>query len=103
MHISRATENGIFLVMANAPADAKNITSSSQSHGNSKIVHPDGNVLAEARHFEERLVTATIETNDATRWIAKRSLNDKNLLSAWLRRGVRLVGAGRSRRVRQAV
>ena len=31
------------LVMANAPADADNLHSPSQSHGNSMIVHPDGN------------------------------------------------------------
>ena len=51
MPISRATENSIYLVMANAPADADNMRGASQSHGNSKIIHPNGNVLAEAGYF----------------------------------------------------
>jgi len=91
MPIARAAENGIYLVMANAPANAADITSHSQSHGNSKIVHPDGNVLDEARFFEERLVTATIDTDAATRWVAQRALSDDTILAAWLRDGLRLV------------
>ena len=94
MPIARATENGIFLVMANAPADPENITSKSQSHGNSKIVHPDGNVLCEAGHFDERLVTATIETRIAKRSIARRSINDDTILRQWMRLGARMVEKG---------
>ena len=96
MPIARATENGIFLVMANAPADRDNIASGSQSHGNSKVVHPDGNVLAEAGHFEETLVAATIETRDATRGCAKRSVNDETVLRQWMRLGTRMVEKGKA-------
>jgi omega-amidase len=91
MPISRATENSIFLVMANAPADLDAMQSVSQSHGNSKIIHPDGNILEEAGHFEERLVTQTIETDDAHRYIALRAVNDATILQDWLRKGVRKV------------
>ena len=91
MPISRATENYIFLVMANAPADPDNIKAPYQSHGNSKIVHPDGNVLAEAGFFEECLVTAEIDTEEATGLIAKRALEDKTVLKSWMSEGVRLV------------
>jgi predicted amidohydrolase len=62
-----------------------------QSHGNSKIIDPDGNVIAEAGYFEERLVTATIDINRATRGIAERAINDDTILKDWLRSGVRLV------------
>lgn len=91
MPIARATENGIFCVMANAPADPKNMNAANQSHGNSKIIHPDGNVIAEAGYFEERLVTATIDISRATRSIARRAIEDDTLLKGWLNEGVRLV------------
>jgi len=92
MPIARATENGIFLVMANAPADPDHLRSSSQSHGNSKIIHPDGNVLEEAGYFEERLVTREIDLEDADRAVATRSIKDDTILRDWMEEGSRLVG-----------
>ncbi len=91
MPIARAAENTIFLVMANAPADPDNMRSLSQSHGNSKIIHPDGNVLIEAGFFEECLVTATINIEDATRVFALRSANDPSIYKDWINQGVQLV------------
>lgn len=91
MPIARATENGIYLVMANAPADPEHLHSPSQSHGNSKIIHPDGNVLAEAGHFEERLVAATLDIDEAGRAFALRSVHDTTILRDWMRQGVDLV------------
>lgn len=91
MPIARATENGIFCVMANAPADPENINAPNQSHGNSKIIHPDGNVIAEAGYFEEKLLSATIDIGQATRSIALRAVKDDTILKDWLNRGVRLV------------
>jgi predicted amidohydrolase len=91
MPISRATENGIFLVMANVPADADNIKSKSQSHGNSKIIEPQGNVMVEAGHFEERLVVADIDTRQASRGMAMRSVNDETVLKQWMIDGAKLV------------
>lgn len=91
MPIARATENTIYCIMANAPADPENMHSPSQSHGNSKIIYPDGNVLEEAGFFEERLVTATINIKKATRRIAKRASNDDTLIKDWMNQGVKLV------------
>lgn len=91
MPISRATENSIYLVMANAPADAKNMLSQSQSHGNSKIIHPNGTVLTEAGYFNETLVAATIALKAADRAMAKRAVNEGTIISNWLRDGARLV------------
>ena len=51
MPISRATENGIYLVMANTPANPDDIRAVGSSHGNSKIVHPNGNVTQRSRIF----------------------------------------------------
>jgi predicted amidohydrolase len=88
MPIARATENSIFCVMANAPADPKTLAG---SHGNSKVIHPDGNVLVEAGYFEERLVTATIRIADASRAMARRAVKDETILRTWMQRGVELV------------
>ncbi|MGH2368775.1 MAG: carbon-nitrogen hydrolase family protein [Chloroflexota bacterium] len=91
MPIARATENGIYLVMANAPANPEDLRSPSQSHGNSKIVHPNGNVLVEPGHFDERLVVATIDLDAADRRVALRAANDDTILRDWMRQGVALV------------
>src|SRR5688572_2536222 len=91
MPIARATENSIYLVMANAPANPENLRSPSQSHGNSKIVNPDGNVLAEAGHFEERLVVAEIDLEAADRRVARRAVEDETILREWMKQGVALV------------
>ena len=86
MPIARATENGIFLVMCNTPADSRNLHRRGTSHGNSKVVDPDGNVLAEAGYFENGLVTAKIDLGKAHRRIAQRSVSDPTIVGDWLRR-----------------
>lgn len=103
MQISRATENLVFAVMANAPADAANMTRSNASHGNSMIVDPMGNVLDEAGSFEERLVVARIDLQQATRSPARRTLGEEDNLATygshcehpayaeWIRSGLGLV------------
>jgi omega-amidase len=91
MPISRATENSIYLVMANAPADSRNMHSQTQSHGNSKIIHPNGTVLVEAGFFTETLVSATIDLKPADRAMARRAAREDGPISKWLRDGSRLV------------
>ncbi len=91
MPIARATENTIYVVMANAPGNPKNLHSPSQSHGNSKIIHPDGNVIIEAGHLEERLVTTTIDIGAASRGNALRGVEDETILKAWMKEGLKLV------------
>lgn len=88
MPIARATENSIFCIMANAPANPQTLAG---SHGNSKIIHPDGNVLVEAGYFEERLVTATVRIADASGSMARRAVKDETILREWLVGGVKLV------------
>ena len=105
MQISRATENLVYAVMANAPADVAQMKRSNASHGNSMIVDPLGNVLAQAGVFEERLVTAEINMSKATGESACRAVGDSPAnwtktygtacehpaYAAWLRAGVELV------------
>ena len=94
MPIARATENSIWLVMANAPGNPRDVASPSQSHGNSMIVHPDGRVLAEAGHFEERLVVADLDLAAATGAMARRALEDDTVLREWMAAGLDLVDRG---------
>lgn len=96
MPIARATENSIYLVMANAPANPDNLRSPSQSHGNSKIIHPDGNVLVETGFFKETLVAATIDLSAASRAVARRAVRESVPVSDWLREGLRLVEGERA-------
>jgi len=104
MQIARATENLIFAVMANPPADPTNFQRGSTSHGNSKIVDPMGNILDEASQFEQRLVVATLDLSEATgetalrtagRWPKTQKLYgtavEHERYTAWIKNGFKLV------------
>jgi len=91
MPISRATENGIYLVMANTPANPDDLRASNSSHGNSKIIHPDGNVIIEAGFFGDEIVTATLELSQAKGTMAKRTYNEETILRDWFRQGCEFV------------
>ncbi|MEJ2050372.1 MAG: carbon-nitrogen hydrolase family protein, partial [Calditrichota bacterium] len=104
MQIARATENMVYSVMSNAPADPENLQRSNTSHGNSKIVDPMGNVLDEATVFEERLVTGTLDLSRADRSTVLRTMGknkhteklydvqyENPEISKWVLEGVKLV------------
>lgn len=104
MQISRATENLVYSVMANAPAVADAMNRRNSSHGNSKIVDPLGNVLDEAGSFEERLVLAELDLDQASRESALRTIGkdaDSNKLydvvsehpayADWIKAGLKMV------------
>ncbi len=93
MPISRATENSIYVVMTNAPADANNMNRSGASHGQSKIIHPDGNVIKEAGIFAEETLICDLDLTAATRGIALRALNDVTCLTGWMHDGLSIVKA----------
>lgn len=84
MQIARATENMVYSVMSNSPADPDDIKRHSCSHGNSMIVDPLGNVLDEAGSYEERLVIATLDLDEAHRSTVLRTMGkDKNSLESY--------------------
>ncbi|HIG16654.1 MAG TPA: carbon-nitrogen hydrolase family protein [Candidatus Handelsmanbacteria bacterium] len=92
MQISRATENMVYAVMANAPADADNLGRRNTSHGNSMIVDVLGDVLDEATSFEQRLVVAQLDLSKATGSPAQRTLGEEHPAYAeWIRAGLQLV------------
>lgn len=103
MQISRATENLVYAVMANAPADAHHMKRSNTSHGNSMIVDVMGDVMDEATSFEERLVVARLDMERATGSPARRTLGEDGgrdlygtecehpAYAEWIRAGVGMV------------
>jgi predicted amidohydrolase len=80
---ARAVENTVYVVQANAPANPD----TSGSHGQSRIIAPDGNIVQEASIFGEDVLVASLEMSKATRDNAKKSLTG-SLLHDWWAEGL---------------
>jgi predicted amidohydrolase len=76
---ARAVENTVYIVHANAPANKDG----SGSHGQSRIISPDGNLLKEAAMFTEETVSATLDLSKATGANARQSLTRGPLRDWW--------------------
>lgn len=83
---ARAAENGVYVVHANAPADFD----LGGSHGQSRIVAPDGNILQEATQFDETMLVADLDLAAATAENGVRSL-EREPLARWWRSALRQV------------
>jgi predicted amidohydrolase len=83
---ARAVENNVYVVHANAPANPD----ASGSHGQSRIIAPDGNILHEASIFEEEVLTTTLDLRKATRENARKSL-ERGPFRDWWQEGLRRV------------
>jgi len=83
---ARAVENTVFVVHANAPANPDK----SGSHGHSRIIAPDGNILKESSVFDEEIITAALNVNRASRDNARKSLT-RGPLRDWWREGLKRV------------
>ncbi len=86
--MARAVENQVFIVAANAPANS-DLTG---SHGQSRIVNEDGNVLREASFFGEDVLIETLRIRPRR---LERPLT--GLMGDWWRLGLNLMWAGRDR------
>lgn len=73
---ARADENDVFVVHANSPA--------MESHGQSRIVRPDGNIVVEATMFGEESVSASLDMEKANGSTARNSLRSELLRDWWL-------------------
>ena len=82
---ARAVENGVFVVHANAPSDG----GTCGSHGETRIVGPDGNILLEASQRDEEILIADLDLRLATRGFALNSLRGPH--RRWWREGIRKV------------
>ncbi len=76
---ARAVENSVFVVHANAPANED----TTGSHGQSRIIAPDGNILEEASIFGEAVLTSDLDLKRATRSNAMQSLSRGPLTNWW--------------------
>jgi predicted amidohydrolase len=83
---ARAVENGVYVVQANAPANKDN----SGSHGQSRIIGPDGNLVDEATIYGEDVVTATLEIGKANGRLAENSVK-RGPLGDWWTEGIKHV------------
>ena len=92
---ARAVENGVFIVHANTPAANDRTALADVSHGESRIVAPDGNILAEGPIYGERLVVADLSLSRARHGGARAALTE-GPLADWMRAGVDLARAHRA-------
>jgi len=83
---ARAVENNVFVVHANAPANKD----ASGSHGQSRLIDPDGNLIREASIFGEEIVASTLDPKRAHAGNAKRSLTH-GPLGEWWKKGAATV------------
>jgi predicted amidohydrolase len=83
---ARAVENTVYVVQANAPANQD----LSGSHGQSRIIAPDGNIMHEASIFEEDVVSAALDLRKATRNNATNTLK-RGPFRDWWEDGLRRV------------
>lgn len=81
---ARAAENSVYIVHANAPANPD----LSASHGQSRIVDPDGNIIKEASQFDEEVLIADLDLSKATADYALPSL-DISPYGDWWRQGMK--------------
>lgn len=81
--VARAVENTVYIVHANTPADKQPLGG---SHGQSRIIKPDGNIISEASIFDEEVLAATLDLSKATGHLARQSLRCE-FLRAWWEQG----------------
>lgn len=83
---ARAVENTVFIVHANAPANPD----TSGSHGQSRIIAPDGNIAREGSVFGEDVLIETLDLKKASRANAVNSIK-RGPLGDWWQDGVKRV------------
>lgn len=83
---ARAVENNVFIVQSNAPANPD----ATGSHGQSRIISPNGNIMKEASIYREEVIADSLEIKKATRGNALRSIY-RGILQDWWREGINFV------------
>jgi len=78
--VARAVENNVYIVQSNAP---QTLSPLEGSHGQSRIVAPDGTLLSEASMMGEDVLIEVLDLNKSTGNLAKKSLRAKFLREWW--------------------
>lgn len=83
---ARAVENNVFIAQANAPANPD----STGSHGQSRLIAPDGNILKEASVFQEDVLVGEFVLSQATARNARQSIT-RGPFAKWYEEGMKQV------------
>lgn len=83
---ARAAENNVFIAHANAPAN----TDSTGSHGHSRLIAPDGNIMKEASVFQEDVLLGEFDLSQATARNARQSVA-RGPFGKWYEEGMKQV------------
>ncbi|MCC6694333.1 MAG: beta-galactosidase [Candidatus Hydrogenedentes bacterium] len=86
---ARAVENGVYIVHANTPARSGELDAEDASHGQSRIVAPDGNLICEADTTSEEMIVATIDLRHARK--GGGAALEKGPAKEWIKEGLELV------------
>ncbi len=78
--VARAVENNVYVVQSNAP---QSLSPLEGSHGQSRIVAPDGTLLKEASMMGEDILIEVLDLSRSTGGLAKKSLRAKFLEDWW--------------------
>jgi predicted amidohydrolase len=89
--MARAVENGVFVVNANAPANPKD---NSGSHGQSRIINRDGNILREGPFYTEEVLTEALTIEPK-----KLEAPLKGIMADWWREGIDSMMKNRGRKL----
>jgi predicted amidohydrolase len=91
--MARAVENTVYIVAANAPGNVKD---NSGSHGQSRIIRDDGNVLKEASFYGDDLLIESLEINLKPDRLSRPL---EGVMAGWWRQGVDWMMANRARKL----
>jgi predicted amidohydrolase len=83
---ARAVENTVYVVHANAPAE-DDLTG---SHGQSRVIAPDGNITHKASRFGEEVVMSDLDLGRATAANARNSMG-RGPMGDWWKEGLKRV------------
>jgi len=78
--VARAVENNVYIVQSNAPQTLSPVEG---SHGQSRIVAPDGTLLQEASMMGEDVLVELLDLGRSTGGLAKKSLRAEFLRGWW--------------------
>ncbi|GMH81054.1 hypothetical protein TL16_g08808 [Triparma laevis f. inornata] len=87
--VARAVENRVFLVHSNVAGVRDN--SEQGSHGSSRIISPQGDILQQAKIWGEETVSCTIDPSSASALYAREAENKNFFLHSWMMEGVNKV------------
>jgi predicted amidohydrolase len=91
--MARAVENTLYIVAANTPGNVKD---NSGSHGQSRIIQDDGNILKEASFYGDDILIESLEINLKPDRLSRPL---EGAMADWWRQGINWMMANRARQL----